>query len=361
MNNKDKNKINSLTETLVWSILLIETKIKNKDDLLSGRGNLQMKLLKDENRQSTLKKVRLLEQADLNENYEEMDCIIEKFRYSIDPILNEFGNVYQIHRQLQKGEINRIEASRKFGKMDLKTPECKVFSRLMILPICLQTAEYRLMYEVGNEIDLDIIEEESYIKSSYRCRLLSMLANAELGIGDLKKAQLYAGLTINCAISDNFFASGYLIHGNTLLFSDYEAAKQSFMHGLNFTEEGKFHYKELRRSLSFLENYYGVENEFLDHDSEEVGEQQGVVFSLIKQGKKSEALRILESLENREQNKNILAFHFYYKGLCTDSKEYFFKSVRYFKESDDTFCIKLPLDELERLGENKALLELITV
>ncbi len=305
--------------------------------------------------------IKLLELADLDENYEEMDLIIERLRFSSDSMLNEFGNVYQIHRQLQKGQINRIEASRKLGKMDLKTPECKVFSRLMILPICLQTAEYKLMYEVGNEIDLDIIEEESFLKKSYRSRLLSMLANAELGIGNLKKAQFYASLTVDSAITDNFYASGYLIHGNTLLFSDYNEAKLSFLQGLEYTEEGKFHYRELRRSLSFLENYHGEENIYLDHSSNEVGERQGVAYALIKEGKKSEALKILEELENREQNKNILAFHYYYKGLCTDSKDYFFKSVRYFKESDDTYCVKLPLDELERLGENKTLLDLITI
>lgn len=305
--------------------------------------------------------IRFLELADLNENFDEMELLIEKLRFSKNTEAKQYSEVYSIHRKLAKGELTVNEASKMIGRMDISVPELKVFSELMLLPEYLNLSEYKVMNGIANKIDLDTIENENFFKASYRCRLLIMSANAYLGLGDLKKAQFYAGLTIEHATDNRFLAYGYLIHGNTLLFSDYREAKKSFLKGLEHSEKGKSHYKELRRSLSFLENYYGEKNEYLDYNSLEVGEQQGVAYSFINEGKIAEALQILDRIENEKQNNNLLGFHFFYKGLATKSKDYFFKSVKHFKLSDDNYCVKLPLDELEKLGENKTLLELITL
>ena len=70
---------------------------------------------------------------------------------------------------------------------------------------------------------------------------------------------------------------------------------------------------------------------------------------------------MLKSLERKKQNENDLGFHYYLEGLITKDKEAFYKSVEYFKLSQDKLFIKMPLIKLESLGENPRLLKIISM
>ncbi|WGE05837.1 hypothetical protein P5640_07700 [Bacillus subtilis] len=116
-----------------------------------------------------------------------------------------------------------------------------------------------------------------------------------------------------------------------------------------------------KRNLSFLNNFWNKENEWINYDSDAVTDMQEVIFELINHKELSKALQLLNKLEERDQNENELGFHYYLKGLITNEKEAFFKSVEYFKASQDKLSIKMPLIQLEKMGENPRLLKIITM
>ncbi|MEC1731562.1 hypothetical protein U0534_20970 [Bacillus atrophaeus] len=88
---------------------------------------------------------------------------------------------------------------------------------------------------------------------------------------------------------------------------------------------------------------------------------QEVIFELINQRKLEKALTLLNGLETKKQNENELGFHYYLEGLITNDKEAFYKSIEYFKLSQDKLFIKMPLIKLENMGENPRLLKIISM
>ncbi|MGG3721859.1 hypothetical protein ABET08_17565, partial [Bacillus subtilis] len=74
-----------------------------------------------------------------------------------------------------------------------------------------------------------------------------------------------------------------------------------------------------------------------------------------------EATEILDELSSRDQDENELGFYYYYKGLISQDKTDYYKSIRYFKKSDDKYFIQLPLLQLERMGADLELLNLISI
>lgn len=111
----------------------------------------------------------------------------------------------------------------------------------------------------------------------------------------------------------------------------------------------------------FLENLWNKENKYLNVDSKEIIDRQEVIHYLIRKGDTGQAKKMLSKLEVLEQDANEMGLHYYYKGLIENSKDYFLKSVKYFKMSGDKFSCRLPLLELGKLGVDKEILEIMVM
>lgn len=188
-----------------------------------------------------------------------------------------------------------------------------------------------------------------------------LLANCALNQNQLDKVHYYTSYGILNSNVRRITAYSYLAQGNSLMFTDYSTSKRCFLSALEHSTENRERAIQALRSLCFLENLWGKENKWLNYDSDEITDRQEVAHAYIRKGELELAKSILDSLEAEEHDDNQLGMHMYLKGLLHRSKDYFYKSIRHFKLSGDKFSVSLPLLELEKLGADKLVLEVLAI
>ncbi|MGG1013445.1 AimR family lysis-lysogeny pheromone receptor [Bacillus spizizenii] len=302
-----------------------------------------------------------LEYADANMFFEIEDALIDSMISCSNMKSKEYGKVYKIHRELSKGEIDVFEASANIGKQRIKTAEMNIFSKMLLMYDCLNKGNFAPMMLLFQQINLSEIKENRYLKNSFETRINVLLSNIYLNENNLELCREYAQKAISSTDTQRFLVFSYLTIGTSYIFSDFNLSKQNYLIGLKFAKGNPGFEEFFKRNLSFLNNFWNKENEWINYDSDAVTDMQEVIFELINHKELSKALQLLNKLEERDQNENELGFHYYLKGLITNEKEAFFKSVEYFKASQDKLSIKMPLIQLEKMGENPRLLKIITM
>lgn len=305
-------------------------------------------------------KVRL-EMSDINEQYELTDTLIEQLINSSCPIEREWAAMYQIKRRQDKGEINAHQALKAIGKLDPKTQEMRVFTYIIPLYYYLRNAEYSNLSEMSTIVDIDLIENNEGIKSSFYNRLMALLGASAFSQNKMTQARFYCSYGINLTNIDRLIAYSYLTMGNTYLLDEYEKAKEYFLKGLNHVENNPLAKVQLTRSLCFLENHWNKENFWLNPDSNEITDMQEIAHYHIKRNNLQQAKEILDNLEQQPSIDNDYGIHFYLKGLAYQDKRYFYESIKHFKLSGDLFSVRLPLDQLREMGEDEQILDLLAL
>ncbi|MCM3278737.1 AimR family lysis-lysogeny pheromone receptor [Bacillus velezensis] len=305
--------------------------------------------------------VEAMEWADASQRDELTDFVVDKLKNCNNIKCKEYGNVYYLHRQLTKGEITAHEALVASGKLGLKQMETVVFSRLMVLYKYLELRQFDTLSDMARDIHSEIVENESFISRSYSSRIQTLLANMSLTQGDLVNTRKHAELAVYESNNPRFLAFGYLHLGNSYLFESFEKSKEKLLMGMEHAKRYPERYKQLRRSMVFLDNYWNKGQAYLNHDSDEIEDIQGIIYNHIQNGRKEVALDMLIKLEDRNQNDNLKGYHYYFKGLIDENIANFYLSVKHFKLSGDKFCVTLPLVELQKRGENTQLLDLLTI
>ncbi|ARJ76186.1 MULTISPECIES: AimR family lysis-lysogeny pheromone receptor [Bacillus] len=305
-------------------------------------------------------KVRL-EMSDINEQYEQTDALIDQLINSSCSIEREWAAMYQIKRKQDRGEINAHQALKAIGKLDPKSQEMRVFTYIIPLYYYLRMAEYSNLAEMSTVVDLDFIENNEQIKSSFYNRLMALLGASAFSQNNMTQARFYCSYGINVTNIDRLVAYSYLTLGNTYLLDDYEKAKEYYLAGLKHTENNPLAKLQLTRSLCFLENHWNQENFWLNPDSNEVTDIQEIAHYHIKKNNLQQAKEILENLEEQPNIHNDFGIHFYLKGLAYEDKRFFYESIKHFKLSGDLYSIRLPLDKLREMGEDEQILDLLAL
>ena len=302
-----------------------------------------------------------LEYLSVNQLYDTLDTHIENLRAAKNTISKEWGKVYSLQRELDCGKISIEECIRILGEINPKSPEMKVYSRLIPMYSILASRQFTRLKDMSENVDLDIIRNQNYVYYSFKSRYMLLLANCFFGTNELEKAREYAkyGMENSNVKRINFFS--FLTYGSSLMMTDYDKSKSCFLKGLEVVKEDALYERFAIRNLCFLENLWNKENKYLNVDSKEIIDRQEVIHYLIRKGHIGQAQKMLSKLEVLEQDVNELGLHYYYKGLIENSKDYFLKSVKYFKMSGDKFSCRLPLMELEKLGVDKEILEIMVM
>ncbi|WP_415749583.1 AimR family lysis-lysogeny pheromone receptor [Bacillus subtilis] len=305
--------------------------------------------------------VEAMEWADASQRSELTDFLVDKLKNCRNLKCKEYGNVYFLHRQLTKGEITAHEALVASGKLGLKQMETVVFSRLMVLYKYLELRQFDTLSDMAKDIHSELVEKDSFISKSYSSRIQTLLANMSLTQGDLVNTRKHAELAISESDNPRFLAFGYLHLGNSYLFESYEKSKEKLLLGMECAKNHPERFKQLRRSMVFLDNYWNKGKTYLNHESNETEDIQGIIYNHIQNGRNEAALDMLQKLEDQKQNDNLKGYHYYFKGLIDGNIANFYLSAKHFKLSGDKFCVTLPLVELQKHGENAQLLELLTI
>ncbi|MCY9166775.1 AimR family lysis-lysogeny pheromone receptor [Bacillus atrophaeus] len=302
-----------------------------------------------------------LEYADANSFNDLTDKLIDKMSISSNLKSKEYGKIYGIHRKLSKGEIDVLEATKNIGKQRIKTDEMNIFSKMISMYDYLSKGNFSPMKPLLKQINLNEIKENKYLKKSFETRIHVLLSNMYLNENKLELCREYANKAIQSTSTKRFLVFSYLTIGTSYIFSDYNLSRQNYLSGYEISKGNNVFEEFFKRNLSFLNNYWNKENSWINYDSDAVIDVQEVIFELINQRKLEKALTLLNGLETKKQNENELGFHYYLEGLITNDKEAFYKSIEYFKLSQDKLFIKMPLIKLENMGENPRLLKIISM
>nr|WP_051056713.1 AimR family lysis-lysogeny pheromone receptor [Bacillus sonorensis] len=302
-----------------------------------------------------------LEYLSVNQLYDTLDTHIENLRAAKNTISKEWGKVYSLQRELDCGKISIEECIRILGEINPKSPEMKVYSRLIPMYAALSLNQFTRLMAMSEDVILNRITTQNYVYYSYKSRYMLLLANCCFGSNDLKKAREYAKYGINNSNVKRIIFFSYLTYGTTLMFSDYSSAKEIFLKGMEIAKGNDFYEQQIKRSLCFLENVWNKENQYLNIESNEIMDKQEVIHYLIRKGNIDEAKRMLEQIEKLHHDDYELGMHFYLKGLIDNSQSHFLRSIKHFKISGDKFSTTLPIIELEKLGLDKAILDVLTL
>nr|MDH3163792.1 AimR family lysis-lysogeny pheromone receptor [Bacillus licheniformis] len=242
-----------------------------------------------------------------------------------------------------------------------KSSEMKVYSRIIPMYAILPLKQFGRLKDMSDSVLIDTISNQNYVYHSFKSRYMLLLANCFFGNNEIEKAQEYARHGIENSNVKRIIFFSYLTYGSSLMLDDYEKSKSSFLKGLEVGKGNKIYEQHAIRNLCFLENLWGKENQYLNIQSNEIIDRQEVVHYLIRKGSKQQAKKMLDQLDLMEHDDNDLGLHYYLKGLLESSREYFLESVKYFKLSGDKFSCTLPIIELEKLGVEKQILEIISI
>lgn len=301
-----------------------------------------------------------LEYLDVNKYYVERNALLDRMKDSHNAKSKEWHKIYSIHSEIQDGKLTYLEAMNKVGLVNTKTPEMNVFKNILLLyPLC-SKGEFGLMNEIADLIDVDSLNISGYVKDSYRCRLLIMSASAAVSQNKLKRARFNAGMALSETKIYRFAVFACLHIGNSYIYTDYEKAKEHFFKGLGFANANSEYKREIRRSLAMLENVWNKEeNEWLDLDSTATTDMQEVAFHHIVNKRNDQARVILNQLDERDSSNHELAYNTFLRGFLMNDFNCYCQSVKFFKDSGDKYTLQLPLRNIERMGADKNLLELI--
>ncbi|MEG7377892.1 AimR family lysis-lysogeny pheromone receptor [Bacillus subtilis] len=300
-----------------------------------------------------------LEYADANMFFEIEDVLIDSMISCSNMKSKEYGKVYKIHRELSNCDITEFEAVKRLGKLNIKTPEMNSFSRLLLLYHYLSTGNFSPMAQLIKQIDLSEISENMYIRNTYQTRVHVLMSNIKLNENSLEECREYSKMALESTNILRFQVFSYLTIGNSLLFSNYELAQENFLKGLSVSVQNENYNMIFQQALCFLNNVWRKENKWINFESESIMDLQEKAHCFINFNENSKAKKVLDKLDLLRHNDNELAMHHYLKGRLEQNKACFYSSIEYFKKSNDKFLIRLPLLELQKMGENQKLLELL--
>lgn len=105
-----------------------------------------------------------LEYADANKFYEIEDRLINLMIKSSNNKSKEYGKVYEIHRELTQGNINEFEATKRLGRLNIKTTEMNNFARISLLYHYLESGNFAPMDRLIKQVDLSEVKENLFSK-----------------------------------------------------------------------------------------------------------------------------------------------------------------------------------------------------
>jgi len=305
-----------------------------------------------------------LEYATITKHEELKKYLIEKLAGAKNIESKDFAFIYELDDKLAKKEISSHEGIELINRKGFTSFEARVFSKIVLIYEYYKLGIIDILFDIAKLLNMELKSiEEKYLLQSYKARLGSVMTGVCLHKGLINEAREHGTNVINSDIPYSIKAVTHLFMGNSYIMESYEKALKYLNEGLKITE--KFNLENTKtqiiRSLNFVMNYWGEKPDYLNHNSNEIPDLHEVAFFYIRNSNYKMAIDILDSMNLDSMNELQKGFHYFYRGLIGNSKEYFYKSVTHFKMSGDCFYRKLPLIELRKLGEHEMILNALSV
>lgn len=306
-----------------------------------------------------------LEYAVNNRMYDLSNIMTEKLTLSLNTESKEWGKVYRLNNNVLINHGDYFGLMEHLNSLRIKSCEMKAFSKMLQMHSYYEGRKFELFFQVSDCFENEIKDiKDDYIRFSYLCRFSLISVAIHLHSGNVLEARRYANLVLDNSTQDSFRSIAYLQLGNSYILDNYtnamEFLEQSRMYSLKLRDNGT-RLKQVLRSLSFTQNYWGKGSKHLDINSSEISDIHEVAFNKIRGGDYSEATNILDCIDQSGLTAHELGFHNFYRALINPSIEAFMDSVNNFKMSGDRYYRNLPLIELKKLGVEEVYLNALKI
>lgn len=302
-----------------------------------------------------------LEYCAMNKLHNELNLLIEKLSISVNPVDKEWAAMYELikeHRESHTPPYDLLTKVEVFKPKELEMQILKSILKGYLYHDLGQHQALALHVKEAKELITEIKSE--FIRSSFNVRMGLLLGSVHLLSNDVKKARNY----MNEILVQDWFghvkASAYHQLGYSYMFDDYLMSNTYFDKALtSFNELGDIKNSEIvANDISFLHSYWKIEHEFSTLKPNDYDTLTNYIFYLIQMGEKNHAETLLNDINVDELPDYRKAFYWYYMGLLTDKTTFHYQSIDYFLKINDHYHMRLPIEELHKLGENEEALKI---
>jgi tetratricopeptide (TPR) repeat protein len=306
-----------------------------------------------------------LEYAVNNRMFELSDIIINKLISSTNSESKEWGKIYSLNNDVLVNHGKYFELMERVNELRIKSNEMKIFGQMLQMHSYYEGRKFDLFLQSSDGFEKKIRAiKDHYIRFNYLCRFGLISVAAHLHLDNVVEARRYANMVLDNSTQDSYRSLAYLQLGNSYILDNYDEAIECFNHARMYSvklNDNGTRLTQVLRSITFVQNYWGKDVEYLNSKSHDVSDIHEVAFNKIRQGKHKEAIEILDSVEQLSLNSYVLGFHHFYRGLISGDIETFMESVINFKKSGDRYYRNLPLIELKKLGVDDIYLKALKI
>lgn len=300
-----------------------------------------------------------MEYASFNGLNDRLLEIIEENSRSSNQSNQEWARIYKLFYQRNMLAIVPEKLIKVVQYQNSNHTEMFIAYRLLQAYGCYDKGEYGVLQSVLKvlEDEIDNIKENS-LEPFYRFRLSQLLANIYFRQNNVYRAREQAEIIIDMCPTYLFKASAHHTLGLSYLYEDYEKGMSELEKSLTLYKEQnqKKHVVDVKRSIIFFNNYWGIDKKYLIFSNQKRDTQERAHFE-IRRGDKKQAKEIIDSIDYLSLSLEEKGFYYFYKGLAYDSIDYLYKSIESFKKIEDKFAANMARLELYRRGERQAAIE----
>jgi hypothetical protein len=310
-----------------------------------------------------------LEYCIMNQLPEIADQLIETLKNSEYVTNKEWARVYEVERMRIKKELSPQEVISRVLKIDAKSKEMKIQSKLLELYANYDLEKYTYLEGLIIGLEQQIEDCKSiFMKRSFKLRLGQALSYISLYNNEVATCRYYANMIVENTDNSYFKAIAYQSLGRSYLYESLEESLSYFQHAIHNYERSKKveQIKIVLRNINFSKCFWNknVNTCNIDLQSKSISvltefyDIVEVAFYSIRVGKVQKAKEMLDTIDLSKLTDLNKGYYYYYRALeNNDNIDLYYKSIKHFHKSGDKFYLKLPLKELKRLGERESILE----
>lgn len=308
---------------------------------------------------------RMLEYLDSNNLREAKEDLIERMLISKNDESKLYARIYDTDNKVSKGELNPFEALLTYKNLSVKTIELNVLINIFSTYIYLDQVIYDQAFNLINDV-IEVIptivindKDDDYMKNMLLGRALLLKAEYHSRKKETVQANEVCLRVLNEIDHDSKKGWAYLHLGNSISLTDYEQSLSYLNNGLSLNGIHNNVQVNLKRSHNFLNNLWNKEAKYINYESKSISDVHEVAFQYINKKDITKAIELLDSIDKNKCLYNELGFHYYLRGLITNSIEDFALSIENFNESGDVYFKQLPVMKLSNLNVDQSIIRLL--
>jgi transcriptional regulator with XRE-family HTH domain len=324
----------------------------------------ESEIMRDYCPQQDLANLRLaLEYCLFNKHDDIAGVIIDKLHKTNNRVDKEWATAYRLYLDFEHGNKTNEQVLNEAYKLSVsaKTLEIECLVRLIQMYANYSMRKYIAVIEAADGIfgSIESIGND-YVKSNYKTRISIALSTISVYLDKPEDTRKYAIITIDSGATGNRLGAVYFSMGLSYLYESSDKATEYLTKAIE-TYTNDTYIKSAKRTLTFVQNLYGIIPEYIDYESGDTEDMHEIAHMYIRKGNVEEAVKTLDRIDIEQATEHQLAFHYYFRGLAEDSVDHFYKSIYYFKLKGSKLYRKLPLIELSKCGIPQSLLDALSI